>query len=243
MAPQRHTDPFATNPEKLNPLINPYVDALIKADADGALPLAFGESLRGQAGHWRTKIAAFHDSPVAKQLIVEIGCHKGNTLIEMAKRFPDCAFLGIDITYKRVVMTAQRIKAAGIKNAYCILANAVGMDQLFAPQELNGLVLFFPDPWAKKKSQAKNRLVSPLFATRAKDALAPGGFFWFKTDQKPYFDDGGACLTNAGLDGVPASPTVAPLLAHDFSSTFEKRFKEMQHPTYGAVWQKPVLVP
>jgi tRNA (guanine-N7-)-methyltransferase len=240
MAPQRHIDPFATRPEKLNPRVNPYVETILKAQTEGALPIAFGDGLRGAAGQWRERLAAFYrgePAPRFTRLVVEVGCHKGATLIAMAKKFPDYGFIGIDITYKRVVLTAQRAQAAGLRNVFCIMANAIGLDQLFAPGELDGMVVFFPDPWVKKASQAKNRLVGPQFATRAAAALSPRGFLWFKTDQKAYFEAGGAALIDAGLGVGPGLSTSAePLLAHEFSSTFEKRFHEQLLPTYGGVF-------
>jgi tRNA (guanine-N7-)-methyltransferase len=251
MAPQRHTDPFATTPKKLNPRVNVYVDKILQAERDGILPIAFGEGLRGRAGQWRSTINLFHTAksslpaplgPDAK-LIVEIGCHKGRTLKEMAGANPGYGFIGIDITYKRVVMTAERAVAAGLRNTYQVMANAVGLDQIFNPQEVDGLVIFFPDPWVKKQSQAKNRLVSPEFAARAAAVLKPGGFIWFKTDQESYFQAAGATFQAAGMR---LSKTAAlnteesePLLARDYSSTFEAKFQKQGLPTYSGVWHRP----
>jgi tRNA (guanine-N7-)-methyltransferase len=205
---------------------------------DGSLAILHGPGLKDARGGWRQRIAAFHgrQEPFGK-LVVEIGCHKGLTLIEMAQDQPDAAFIGIDITFKRVVTSAQRAHAAGIKNAFFVLANATQLDQLFAPGEIDALVLFFPDPWVKKKSQAKNRLVNAAFTDRVRATLAPGGVFWFKSDQEIYLQQTTECVEKAGFVAATAVGTTFP---RDYSSTFEKRFHAQNLPTHGGAWA-PVL--
>ena len=46
----------------------------------------------------------------ASSLIVEIGSHMGDVMCEMANNHPDKAFVGLDITFKRVVTLAEKAK-------------------------------------------------------------------------------------------------------------------------------------
>lgn len=227
--PLRHHDPFQSKAAQLNPHVNPYVAVLTQQVHDGSLPIAYGEGLRGLAGHWREKLPY-------KQLVCEIGVHKGMTIVEMARENPDIGFVGIDITYKRVVITAQRALKAGLKNVFLILANATALDQLFGPSELDGIVMFFPDPWVRKKSQAKNRLVNEAFCSKLATVLTPQGFFWFKTDYEPYFASTSLVLTENHFQLVPEADKF--LLPRDYSSAFEKRFHADRLSTYGARWAK-----
>mgnify|MGYP006284781029 CR=1 FL=1 len=233
--PVKHPDPFAYSTDGLSDQVNPYVAALRAANEDGSLPLAFGRGLEGGAGHWRQRVAQHNGLAKSyERLVVEIGCHLGKTLIEMAEANPDTLFIGFDITFKRVVTTAQRAKAKGLTNVFVILANAASIGQIFAPGEIDGILIFFPDPWVKKARQAKNRLVDAEFCVRLNGVLSPEGFCWFKTDQKPYFDATAAFLTEAGFEHQ-STPWPNALL-RDYISTFETRFKSKNLDTYGGWW-------
>jgi len=235
--PLKHHDPFVSSAERLNEKVNPYVALLRDSTEAGNLPVAYGPHLKDSAGAWREKIAHFHGQPEApKKLVLEIGCHKGLTLTTMAKAFPDTGFIGLDITYKRVVTTAQRVMAHDLKNVYCAMANAQGLERLFAPGELDAVVIFFPDPWIKKARQAKNRLVNPAFTSSLTKVLAPRGMVWFKTDQELYFEEAAKAFDEARL--IRTSDETAPLLAQDFTSAFELRFKAQGLPTFGCRWLK-----
>jgi len=233
--PLKHPDPFVSRAEELDAAVNPYVALLRDGAASGSLPVVFGPGLQDFPGRWREHIRTFHGltSP-HRRLVVEIGCHKGVTLLEMAAAHPDCAFVGIDITFKRVVTTAQRAANLGLTNVYCALANAVAIDRLFAPAEVDACVIFFPDPWIKKKRQAKNRLVDAPFCAKLGQTLAPGGFLWLKTDQEPYFTEAASHLEAAGFRAL--TEPQAGLLDRDYSSTFERRFQEQSLATHGGRW-------
>lgn len=226
--PLKHTDPFATKIDRLDARVNPYVQLLRDGTATGGIPVAHGPMLKEMRGAWREKIAAYHGVERAEKLYVEIGCHKGNTLCEMAAAHPETMFVGIDITFKRVVTSAQRAVARGLKNVFCVMANATSFDQLFGPDEVDGSIIFFPDPWVKKKSQAKNRLVGPDFCARLRKVTKPNGFLWLKTDQVLYFEAASQSLTGAGFSATGDHA----FLQETYLSTFEKRFLELGQPTY-----------
>lgn len=235
--PLKNPNPFASRAEGLNATINPYVAMLRDGAREGTLPVAFGAGLEEMPGRWREKIAEFHRLPEpASRLIVEIGCHKGQTITTMASDQKDTAFVGIDITFKRVVTTAQRASSLDLKNVFCAMVNAQAIDRLFAQGEVDGVVIFFPDPWVKKKRQAKNRLVEPRFVERLTRVLKPGGFVWLKTDQEVYFEG-----ARAAFDGASYAPVTsgAGIPAVDYTSAFEQRFQAQNLPTYSGKWLTP----
>ncbi len=231
--PLKNPDPFASRVKDLNASVNPFVALLRDGSESGSLPIAFGAELAAFPGNWRDKIAAYHGVPTPKRLIVEIGCHKGQTLTALAADHPDTAFIGIDITFKRVVTTTQRAKARGLTNVYGVLANAGAIDKLFTPSEVDGCLIFFPDPWVKKKRQEKNRLVNAGFASKLLGALAPGGFCWFKTDQEGYFQAAEKDFLDSGF--VATSEPLG-LAKSDYSSAFEQRFQLQNLPTHAGKW-------
>ena len=53
----------------------------------------------------------------------------------------------MDITFKRVYQSSQAAVQAGCSNVSVFLYNALFLDQLFPKSFLDGVVIFFPDPW------------------------------------------------------------------------------------------------
>lgn len=239
--PLKNPDPFQSSAERLDATVNPYVALLRDAAREGSLPIAFGAQLETYPGRWREQLATSNElTSQPERLVLEIGCHKGVTMLTMAKDQPDTGFIGLDITYKRVVTTAQRLKANNVRNGFCAMANAQHLDRLFAPGELDGVVIFFPDPWIKKARQAKNRLLEAAFVARLGTVVRPGGYVWLKTDSKVYFD--AACAAFEGMPFVavehaPDFPTT------DYTSSFEQRFLAQNLPTYAGKWLRSEHAP
>jgi len=232
--PIRIENPFVDVTARLNPANNPYVAKIIACGLDGSMPVKFGPMLQGLAGNWRQQFT----DPVS-QLVVEVGCHRGETLAAMAQDFPDTGFVGIDITFKRVMKTAEKAMQGQLKNVQAILANAKTLSQVFAPDEIDGLVIFFPDPWVKKAKQAKKRLINEAFARDTFTCIKPGGFVWIKMDQEVYFLETQTALEAAGFRLTDQKP---PLTTRPYSSQFERHFQELGHPTLEGVWVKsPIL--
>jgi tRNA (guanine-N(7)-)-methyltransferase len=235
--PVRSTNPFEDINARVDTSKNAYIRRILDAQKEKTLPLAFGSAIKPFVGNWRQSIASFfgNSAPVLQpRLIVEIGCHYGHTLVDMASDHPDALFLGVDITYKRVVSTAERIVDAGLKNVFVILANAKGLGDLFSPGEVDGFVTFFPDPWTKKK-QAHNRLYSSEFCATVKEALSGDGFLWLKTDEKTYFENACDHVAQAKFFETQALPVLGQ---KDYSSAFMRRFDKQQRPWQGRKWLK-----
>ena len=232
--PIRDHDVFRDFTKVPDPSKNAFVARLIHASESGELPIAHGPALQTFAGNWRSKFLKMTIDTSSLPLIVEIGCHSGETLIDMAAAFPEALFVGIDITFKRIVHTAERATDRGLKNVLAILANAGGLSRLFAENEVSGFVTFFPDPWVKKK-HAHNRLYAPKFCGTATQLLAPGGFLWLKTDQKQYFEDACVHTADAGFTPVSSIPVMGET---DFGSLFLRRFELKGTPWYGQKWVK-----
>lgn len=232
--PVRSTDVFADVVAKFGHNSNAFVGKLLDAQKTGTLPVAMGPALKSCPGHWRSKFSDVPGDTAKMPLIVEIGCHTGHTICDMAERHPEALFVGIDITFKRVVHTAERAVERGLKNVFVVLANAGGLAELFTPGEVNGFVTFFPDPWKKKKHE-HYRLYSAKFCETVLSQLSPSGFLWLKTDHLPYFSDACRFVADAGFTEVKSLPV---LQEGDFSSLFMRRFELKGLPWYGAKWVK-----
>lgn len=213
---------------------NPFVQKLAVAQEQELLPVAFGPALKDFPGKWREKFKVFPGEAATAPLVVEIGCHYGHTLTDLAKDNPDILFAGIDITFKRVTMTAERATKLGLKNVLVVLANAHGLEELFHEGEANGFVTFFPDPWTKQK-HAQNRLYAPKFCNAAHRILSNDGFLWLKTDQEPYFLDACEHAAAAGFEETKLLPILGD---KDYSSAFMRRYELQGLAWHGRKWIK-----
>ncbi len=147
-------------------------------------------------GNWRSKFTnpEFNRSKEAP-LHVEIGCNAGHVVLEWAKQNPNACYIGLDWKVKQVYRFAEKIQKNELKNLLAFRANAERLAFMFAPQEIDFLHMFFPDPWPKK-SHLKNRTanagwlkkVAPLLNTSESARKSGRGIFHLKTDHAGYFE-------------------------------------------------------
>jgi tRNA (guanine-N7-)-methyltransferase len=166
-------------------------------------------------------------------VVLEIGCYMGATVLELAGRNPDLNILGIDIKYKRVVKSCNKIKRAGLRNAAIAIGDARELLTIIPDHSLFGILAFFPDPWRRQKHE-KHRFLNNHFFETVTNKLTTKGFIWVKTDSKPYVDEviekakkHDFIITNGlSLDRGQ------PLIGEDHRTFFEQLFTKMQQPIY-----------
>jgi tRNA (guanine-N7-)-methyltransferase len=177
---------------------------------------------------------------VEKPLLIEVGCYMGKNVLEFAQHNPSWNVLGIDITYKRTVKAARKIRTLGLDNAKILISDARQALSHLPDHSLDGLCVFFPDPWPKKK-QRKNRLLQEPFLQLLEQKLNPeSGFFWFKTDSEDYFD----CVreliskrawTESAPEALPSRLEPLP-----YTTVFEALFVGKNLPIYRRVFSPPL---
>ena len=93
------------------------------------------------------------------RLVIEIGFGRGEFIVALAERDPETAFLGIEVSFKRVLKLARRVAASATRNLRLVhaVAEEVVYDSL-PPASVDDFWINFPDPWPRD-SQAKHRLV------------------------------------------------------------------------------------
>lgn len=125
-------------------------------------------------GCWNSSF--FHnDNPI----VLELGCGRGEYTVGLAQLNPNMNFIGIDIKGARMWTGAKLSLDSGLVNA-AFLRTEIGLiDRCFAPGEVSGIWLTFPDPQMKK---ATKRLTSSWFLERYRNILKDGGEINLKTD-------------------------------------------------------------
>jgi len=119
-------------------------------------------------------------------LVVEIGFGRGEFLLESAKDQPNRCFLGIDLSYKRVLKFARRLARTEVTNIRLVEARAESVIQEALPA--GGVSEFwvnFPDPWPKAR-HARRRLFQSANMARLCDRLRPTGRLLAATDDVLY---------------------------------------------------------
>jgi len=118
--------------------------------------------------------------------VMEIGFGNGDTLVELAAASPNADFIGVEVHPPGVGRCLLAIESRGLTNLRVIAHDAVEVlaNQL-PPASLDELLLYFPDPWPKKRHH-KRRIVQPAFASLVASRLRQDGKFRLATDWEPY---------------------------------------------------------
>ncbi|MCH2189109.1 tRNA (guanosine(46)-N7)-methyltransferase TrmB [Candidatus Gracilibacteria bacterium] len=157
--------------------VNHYI-TLCRDDADIFLGV---DDVSVGAGEWGKYFG--NSNPIC----LEIGTGMGNFFSEECSHHPEKNYIGMDIRYKRVYNAAEKSRQKGASNFAIIKEFAQEIGDVFAEGELSEVYVFFPDPWARKKKQLKNRLFQREFLDLLARCLKSGGKLIYKTDHEEYF--------------------------------------------------------
>ena len=118
--------------------------------------------------------------------ILEIGFGMGETTAAIARAHPENDYLGIEVHTPGVGALLKRIAELGLSNVRLIQHDAVEVLQhMIAPQTLDGVHIFFPDPWPKKRHHKRRLIQAPLLALLA-SRMKPDAYLHLATDWEDY---------------------------------------------------------
>lgn len=130
---------------------------------------------------------------------LEIGSGKGDFLLQMAKKYPNYLFIGIEKNVTCSGFTCKKLVENEIKNAFIVDADVEKCFPVFAKEKIITIFLNFSDPWPKKK-HTKRRLTETKFLNSYYDLLVKGGKIYFKSDNQNLFDYSILTLSKAPFD-------------------------------------------
>jgi tRNA (guanine-N7-)-methyltransferase len=120
--------------------------------------------------------------------VIEIGFGMGEATWQYANLQPNVAVLAIDLHTPGVGKLISDLQSRSLNNVRIIEGDALEVIHTrIAPSSVDGIRLFFPDPWPKKR-HFKRRFVNATNLSLLAKAVKPGGFFHFATDWKDYAD-------------------------------------------------------
>ena len=124
--------------------------------------------------------------PKSDKVIMEIGFGMGEATAIIAKNHPNNGYIAVDVHPPGIGKLLARIVENDLTNLKVIEDDVhVVMQHMFPGQSLDGIHLFFPDPWPKKKHN-KRRIVNEGFLQLIHPKLKTGGFIHIATDWVPY---------------------------------------------------------
>ena len=123
-----------------------------------------------------------NDAPV----IMEIGFGNGDATWQMAQAHPAENFLGVEVHQPGVGRLLLQMEQHGIANIRIANDDAVEFLRERVPEEsLDGVRIYFPDPWPKKRHH-KRRLIQSSLIELLASRMRPGALLHLATDWEPY---------------------------------------------------------
>ena len=180
------------------------------------------ENYKQLSGRWS---ADFFENE--QELVLEIGCGKGDYTVGLAHLFPNRNFIGVDIKGARLWKGSSRAEENGLDNVGFLRTFIEEISEHFAENEVSELWVTFPDP-RPRLGDEKKRLTSPRFMNMYRQIVKPGGTIHFKTDNLELFDYTLDMLQQAGEKELLFTRDLynSDLLHHTLGiqTTYEKRF-------------------
>jgi tRNA (guanine-N7-)-methyltransferase len=124
--------------------------------------------------------------PKSDKVIMEIGFGMGEATAIIAKNHPNNGYIAVDVHPPGIGKLLARIVENELTNLKVIEEDVhVVLQHMIKDASLDGIHLFFPDPWPKKKHN-KRRIVNEGFLSLIHPKIKKGGFIHIATDWVPY---------------------------------------------------------
>jgi len=146
-------------------------------------------------------------------VVMEIGYGMGEATWQIAKDNPAINYLGVEVHMPGVGKLMARIEEFALTNVKLIERDVFEVfHYMIADSALDGVHLYFPDPWPKKR-HFKRRIVNQRFIAEVATKLKPGGYLHIATDWVPYAEWITEQFSESGIfsGGVIARPDSRPL--------------------------------
>lgn len=176
----------------------------------------------------------------AAPAILEIGFGMGETTAHIAQLRPQDNFLGCEVHEPGVGALLKLIGEREIGNVRIMPHDAVEViAHMLTESCLDGVHIFFPDPWHKKRHN-KRRLVQPPLVKLLASRLRPGGYLHCATDWEEYAHQMVEVLSGepALVNTSDAAGGFAPRPDYRPVTKFERRGVRLGHGVWDVVFRK-----
>jgi len=197
-------------------------------------------------------VAAYEDSTVAssqidlpsRPLILEIGFGMGEATAHIAALMPQTNFLCCEVHDPGVGALLKRIGEQDLRNIRICAHDAVEViDHMLPLQSLDGVHIFFPDPWHKARHNKRRLIQMPLIAKLAA-RLKVGAYIHCATDWQAYAEQilevlsAEPLLTNRASQAHPELLGYAPKPHYRPLTKFENRGLKLGHGVWDIIFER-----
>lgn len=170
---------------------------------------------------------------------LEIGFGTGELLATLAAANPQTDYLGVEVHRSGVGRLLLQVEQADLKNVRVLCQDAVDVLKTgIHDGALAEVMIFFPDPWHKKRHHKRRLIDTPLIATVARK-LQAGGVLRLATDWQPYAERMlEVANANADLVSLSADGTYVPRPAFRPPTRFERRGARLGHGVWDLAYEK-----
>ena len=184
------------------------------------------------------------DAEAAKPIVLEIGFGMGEATAHIAGVMPEKNFLCCEVHEPGVGALLKRIGEQSLTNIRIVAHDAVEViDNMLPLQSLDGVHIFFPDPWHKKKHN-KRRLIQQALIAKLAARLKIGGYLHCATDWQPYAEQilevlsAEPLLKNTATQANPELAGYAPKPHYRPLTKFENRGIKLGHGVWDVVFER-----
>ena len=156
---------------------------------------------------------------------LEIGSGKGQFLLDMAKKFPDKFFVGVERNVTCSGITAKKLVENEITNAKLMFVDAEKLLEEIKDESLEGIFLNFSDPWPKKRHH-KRRLTAEKYLHNYYRTLKVGGRLVIKTDNPDLFSFTLENIENSKFKVISKTDDYQDYDEFDTMTEYEQSFRE-----------------
>lgn len=178
-------------------------------------------------GNWQSRFEK------EQPLYIEIGMGKGRFIVEMAKKYPERNFIGLEMQTVATGIALKKQLEAKLPNLQLVCANGSGLTEFFEPNEVSGIYLNFSDPWPKNRNE-KRRLTYKSFLAQYEEVMQADGHLEFKTDNRGLFEYSLTSLNNYGMvfDQVWLDLHQTPDVEDNVMTEYGEKFSQKGQPIY-----------
>ena len=168
---------------------------------------------------------------------LEIGSGKGDFITNMALKFPELNFVGIEKNVTCCGFAYKKLVNAEVKNAHMVFNDASVVTPLLKDKSVNTLFLNFSDPWPKVRHH-KRRLTSEKFLKEYLRILKDDGRLIFKTDNVDLFEYSLEMLPLNGFEIISKTDNYDGLDEFDTQTEYETNFRKEGTPIHRVIVKK-----
>jgi tRNA (guanine-N7-)-methyltransferase len=176
--------------------------------------------------------------PGGGPLTLEIGFGNGEVLAELARRHPERRYLGMEVYRPGIGRLLRVLEGEGIGNVRLVQGDAAELLPRLPAGALDEVLIFFPDPWPKKRHH-KRRLIQPPFVAELVRVLRPGGRLHLATDWEDYARHMLEVLERTPeLENLAGAGRFVPRPASRPETKFERRGRRRAHAVFDLLYRR-----